>query len=81
MNGHGVQPPDRLHCNVSEFSMCEMKIKQEPIVKLEPEDDDGMVILSRSAHTVNGFLNDWNGGAEMEEEVCFDSCDLDNVKL
>ncbi|XP_055306877.1 zinc finger protein 740-like, partial [Sitodiplosis mosellana] len=86
MNGHGAEPPNKYESNGVEFQnesiLCGMEIKQEPTFKQEPENDDSIVAVSRSSHTVNSELL---GNAIGEEQVnrtddCFGFEDLDEVK-
>ncbi|XP_055306842.1 gastrula zinc finger protein XlCGF8.2DB-like [Sitodiplosis mosellana] len=86
MNGHGAEPPNKYESNGVEFQnesiLCGMEIKQEPTFKQEPENDDSIVAVSRSSHTVNSVLL---GNAIGEEQVnrtddCFDFEDLNEVK-
>ncbi|XP_055301543.1 zinc finger protein Xfin-like [Sitodiplosis mosellana] len=85
MNGHGTEPPDRHQFNniasQNESISSEVEIKQEPSVKQETEEDDGMVVVSRSAYTANGRPANAIGSEQVNgTNVCFDFYDLDEVK-
>ncbi|XP_055307885.1 gastrula zinc finger protein XlCGF8.2DB-like [Sitodiplosis mosellana] len=87
MNGQGAEPPDRHKPNNNAFHddliLCEMEIKQEPTVKQEPENDDGIVTVSRPPRTVNSVALDIAIGKEQMngKDVCFDFHDLAEVKV
>ncbi|XP_055301541.1 zinc finger protein OZF-like [Sitodiplosis mosellana] len=85
MNSHGTEPPDRQQFSditlQNQSILCGMKIKQEPTIKQENEVSNEILMVSRSAHTAIGSLDNSIGGTEMTDTgVHFDFYDLDEVK-
>ncbi|XP_055306622.1 gastrula zinc finger protein XlCGF8.2DB-like [Sitodiplosis mosellana] len=86
MDGHDTEPPDGHKPNNNAFHddliFCEMEIKQEPTVKQEPENDDGIVTVSRRPRTVNSVVLDIEIGEEQMngKDVCFDLAEV-KVKI
>lgn len=85
MNGHGREPPDRHQFTdialQGQSSVCEMEIKPEPIIKQEPEIDDGIMIVSRSAHIIVGSLDTAIEREQVDgHNVGFDFYDIDELK-
>ncbi|XP_055321200.1 zinc finger protein Xfin-like, partial [Sitodiplosis mosellana] len=85
MNGNCTEPPDKHKSNAmakqNESILCGMEIKQEPTIKQENEVSDEILIVSRSAHTAIGSLDNSIGGTEVNDsDVCFDFYDMDGVK-
>ncbi|XP_055304945.1 zinc finger protein 454-like [Sitodiplosis mosellana] len=85
MNIHAREPLNKRDFDAialeNESILCGMEMKLEPTVKQEPEDNDGIVIVSRSAYTVNRTLeNAIASDQENGANICFDFYDLDEVK-
>ncbi|XP_055308317.1 gastrula zinc finger protein XlCGF57.1-like [Sitodiplosis mosellana] len=88
MNGHGTEPTDKHECDTialeNESILCGMEMKLEPTVKQEPEDNDGIAIVSRvsrSAHTANGTPENATASGQVNgTNICFDFYNLDEVK-
>ncbi|XP_055307487.1 uncharacterized protein LOC129571698 [Sitodiplosis mosellana] len=85
MNGEGTGPPDEHNSDAialqNESILFGMEIKREPTVKQEYEGNDGIVMVTRSAHTANGTLE--NATASDQENgtnICVHFDDLDEVK-
>ncbi|XP_055301524.1 zinc finger protein OZF-like [Sitodiplosis mosellana] len=85
MNGHGREPPDKHEsdaiANQNESILCEMEIKLEPTVKEDPNDNDSIMMVSRSAHTAIGTLENAIASGQINDiNVCCDFYHLDEVK-